>query len=129
MKYYNSWNIIIHDFLKNLNKKLFSSWIFAGPSRLCVCGTIDYQGHVEHLDESLAKHKLSKSEFGEMCKPFNDSQSFHKNILQCDDDDKIQNDNGSHLSHVCKLGSCLTDGYCFKWIYKEDGGIITTTFG
>merc|ERR1719361_2926145 len=64
-----------------------------------------------------------------MCKPFNDSQSFHKNILQCDDDDKIQNDNGSHLSHVCKLGSCLTDGYCFKWLYKEDGGIITTTFG
>jgi len=100
----------------------------SGPSRLCVCGTIDYQGHVEHLDESLAQHKFSNSEFGEMCQPFNESQSFHKNVLQCEDN-KILNDNNTHVSHVCKLGSCLTDGYCFKWLYKEDGGIITTTFG
>ena len=101
---------------------------FPGLSRLCVCGTIDYQGHVEHLDESLAQHKFSNSEFGEMCQPFNESQSFHKTVLQCEDN-KILNDNNTHVSHVCKLGSCLTDGYCFKWLYKEDGGIITTTFG
>ena len=96
---------------------------FISGKRYCVCGTIDYEGHVEHLDESLANLVNSKSS-EDMCKPMSESEPFHKDVLHCD---TIANANGT-TNHVCKLSSCYTNGYCFKWLHK-DGGMITTTYG
>ena len=60
----------------------------------------------------------------DMCKPFNESETFHKDILKCDKNSQPHGPN----SHICKLSSCYTNGYCFKWLHK-DGGMLTTTYG
>ena len=54
----------------------------------------------------------------ESCIPSEENEEFHKEILGCTNSTK----------DVCKLGSCRTDGFCFKWLVK-DGTQITTTFG
>lgn len=55
----------------------------------------------------------------ERCVPKDQNAAFHQNILGCQK---------NATSDLCKLGSCRTDGFCFKWLVK-DGTKITTTYG
>lgn len=84
-------------------------------TRECVCGTLDHE-------ENAPNDKDAKlMNVHERCVPKDQNEAFHNQVLKCD------NRNNSN-SDLCKLGSCRTDGFCFKWLVK-DGTKITTTYG
>jgi len=84
--------------------------------RHCVCGTLNHE-------EGSADDKTAQlNNIHEDCIPSEENIDFHSDILKCNSSDAGSNPD------VCKLGSCETNGYCFKWLVRE-GGKITTTFG
>ena len=86
--------------------------------RHCVCGTLNHE-------EGSANDKSAQlNNIHEDCTPSEENLEFHSDILKCNSTSESNN----NQADVCKLGSCETDGYCFKWLVRE-GSKITTTFG
>ena len=84
--------------------------------RHCVCGTLNHE-------EGSADDKTAQlNNIHEDCIPSEENIDFHSDILKCNSSDAGSNPD------VCKLGSCETNGYCFKWLVRDDSK-ITTTFG
>jgi len=86
--------------------------------RQCVCGTLN------HEEGSADDKSAQLNNIHEDCIPSEENLEFHTDVLKCNTTSETAN----NAADVCKLGSCETDGYCFKWLVK-DGSIITTTFG
>ena len=96
---------------------MYSFILFSGL-RHCVCGTLNHE-------EGSANDKSAQlNNIHEDCTPSEENLEFHSDILKCNSTSESNN----NQADVCKLGSCETDGYCFKWLVRE-GGKITTTFG
>lgn len=84
--------------------------------RHCVCGTLN------HEEGSADDKSAQLNNIHEDCTPSEENLEFHSDVLKCNTTSESNN------ADVCKLGSCETDGYCFKWLVRE-GSKITTTFG
>ena len=96
---------------------MYSFILFSGL-RHCVCGTLNHE-------EGSANDKSAQlNNIHEDCTPSEENLEFHSDILKCNSTSESNN----NQADVCKLGSCETDGYCFKWLVRE-GSKITTTFG
>jgi len=81
-----------------------------------VCGTLN------HEEGSADDKSAQLNNIHEDCTPSEENLEFHSDVLKCNTTSESNNPD------VCKLGSCETDGYCFKWLVRE-GSQITTTFG
>ena len=88
--------------------------------RHCVCGTLDRKEGATNDKEADA----TLMNIHERCVPREENEEFHAEVLECPSNATSED----LVPDVCKLGSCATDGYCFKWLVKE-GDTITTTFG
>ena len=81
-----------------------------------MCGTLN------HEEGSADDKSAQLNNIHEDCTPSEENLEFHSDVLKCNTTSESNN------ADVCKLGSCETDGYCFKWLVRE-GSKITTTFG
>jgi len=95
-----------------------SSSIQQEPQRTCVCGTLN------HNEGSADDKKAELENIHEKCVPHDENLQFHNEVLHCN----ASNIDTKNNTEVCQLGSCVTDGYCFKWLVK-DGSKITATYG
>ena len=87
--------------------------------RHCVCGTLN------HEEGSTDDKAAQLNNIHERCISSEDNEDFHSDVLKCNTSSTSDFD---LLPDICKLGSCYTDGYCFKWLVRENSK-ITTTYG
>ena len=89
----------------------------SGNTRQCVCGTLNHQ------KDSVDDKEVQLENIHENCTRRENNLEFHHDILNC------QSNDANYSNHdACQLGSCSTDGYCFKWLTKE-GNQINTIYG
>ena len=88
--------------------------------RHCVCGTLN------HEEGSTDDKAAQLNNIHERCISSEDNEDFHSDVLKCNSSSSTSD--FDLLPDICKLGSCYTDGYCFKWLVRE-GSKITTTYG
>ena len=89
--------------------------------RYCVCGTLNHKEGGETNDKAAKLMNIH-----ERCTPREENEKFHAEVLKCSTNNAT---NATNLPpEVCQLGSCHTDGYCFKWLVKEED-TISTIFG
>ena len=99
--------------LKKLANLFFADLLHFSGWRYCVCGTMDGE-MIDDLDSTFMNRH-------EKCQAHENEGIITDEVLKCHE----QNQNNTDL---CKLGSCYTDGYCFKSMYRE-GTKVKQIFG